>query len=558
MSTDLLFEHFATIATAPDGIARLRELILQLAVQGKLGTQDAGDEPADVLLGRIRKEKDRLVKVVKIPKEKSVEYDNETLDRTFPENWIFVRLGEISDKIHYGYTASADQTNRRIRLLRITDIQNNRVNWDLVPGCEIDDSNFLSYSINVGDLLIARTGGTVGKSFLVRDQPVPAVFASYLIRVVPNKNLNSEYVKLFADSPTYWDQLYRMCMGTGQPNVNGMSLRSLIIPLPPLAEQHRIVAKVNRLMAICDELEARQQYEREGCLKLGTSSLAELQNAESPEKFEQQWAQVYDAFDLILDCPENVAVLRQTILQMAVLGMMNTHDSKDEPVEKLMEKIRKEKVQLVKEGKSKKEKPLEPVRADEVPFVIPGPWMWCRFGDIATIETNIVPPDDFQNLPHVAPDNIEKRTGRLLHYRTVAEDDVQSPNHHFYPDHIVYSKIRPNLSKLTIVDFEGLCSADMYPIYSHIFNKYLKIYMLSLPFYNQAVGDENRLAMPKINQTQLNLIYVAVPPLAEQHRIVAKVDSLMALCDALESRLKERAGVQGRLAGAVVKQVAGG
>ena len=283
MSADILFEHFATLAIAPDGIARLRELILQLAVQGKLGTQDAGDEPASVLLKKIRKNKERLVKEGKIPKEKPIEYEDENIfNQSFPEHWILVRLGEISDRIHYGYTASADSTIKRVRLLRITDIQNNRVNWDSVPGCEIDDSNFSSYAINVGDLLIARTGGTVGKSFLVRDQPVPAVFASYLIRVVPNQNLNHDYLKLFADSPTYWNQLYKMCMGTGQPNVNGMALRSLIVPLPPLAEQHRIVKKVDRLMAICDELEAQQQKERAGCLRLGTASLAGLQNAEEP------------------------------------------------------------------------------------------------------------------------------------------------------------------------------------------------------------------------------------------------------------------------------------
>ncbi len=407
------------------------------------------------------------------------------------------------------------------------------------------------------DILLNITGASIGKSCIVSDDFDEGNVNQHvsIVRTV-DKDIRL-YLHYCIISPYFQNKIMDVQVGMSREGLSKKVLKDLLIPLPPLAEQHRIVAKVDRLMALCDELEARQQQERAGCLRLGTASLAGLQNAESPEEFERQWAQVCDAFDLILDCPENVAVLRQTILQLAVLGKMDTHDLKDEPVEKLIEKIRKEKVQLVKEGKSKKEKPLVPVNADEVPFILPNRWMWCRFGDVATIETNIVPPDDFQNLPHVAPDNIEKRTGILLHYRTVAEDDVQSPNHHFYPDQIVYSKIRPNLSKLTIVDFEGLCSADMYPIYSHIFNKYLKIYMLSLPFYNQAVGDENRLAMPKINQTQLNLIYVAVPPLAEQHRIVAKVDALMALCDALEAQLKERAGVQGRLAGAVGIQVAG-
>jgi restriction endonuclease S subunit len=199
-----------------------------------------------------------LIKQNKIPAEKPVNPAKECdFLPVIPKNWSLTRFGEISNKIQYGYTASADHTNKKVRLIRITDIQNSQVIWDTVPGCEIDDSNYPSYAIGIGDLLIARTGGTIGKSYLVRDIPVPAVFASYLIRIVPNKNLDPEYVKLFADSPTYWNQLYEKCMGTGQPNVNGTSLRSLIVPLPPLAEQHRIVAKVDALMALCDALESR-------------------------------------------------------------------------------------------------------------------------------------------------------------------------------------------------------------------------------------------------------------------------------------------------------------
>lgn len=134
-------------------------------------------------------------------------------------------------------------------------------------------------------------------------------------------------------------------------------LKDILIPLPPLAEQHRIIGKVDRLMALCDELEAKQEQERAGCLKLGTASLAELQNAESPEEFERLWAQVCDAFDLILDCPENVDVLRQTILQLAVQGKLGTQDEGDEPASVLLERIKNNKNRLIKDGKIPKDKP---------------------------------------------------------------------------------------------------------------------------------------------------------------------------------------------------------
>jgi type I restriction enzyme S subunit len=544
-----LFGHFATLATAPDGIARLRELILQLAVQGKLGTQDAGDEPASVLLERIKKEKERFVKEGKIPKEKAIEYDNEnTLDKSLPEHWILVRLGEISDKIHYGYTASADQTNRRIRLVRITDIQNDRVNWDLVPGCEIDDSNFLLYSINVGDLLIARTGGTVGKSFLVREQPVPAVFASYLIRVVPNKNLNSEYVKLFADSPIYWKQLYRMCMGTGQPNVNGMSLRSLFVPLPPLAEQHRIVAKVDRLMALCDELEAKQQQERAGCLKLGIASLTRLQNAESPEEFGRQWAQVCDAFDLILDCPENVAVLRQTILQLAVQGRLGTNNPKDMPFEN-----------LVKYDKTEK--------FDDTTPSVPLPKNWI-YTPIASISMKVVdgvhktPTYRNRGVPFLTVRNLTK--GKFIDFT-----DVKYISEEEHQEFIKRTKPEKNDILITKDGTIGVTKKVREDIEFSIF-----VTLALIKPVEPAISDYLELALssPQVQAKMarvgaglqhlvirdLNRLYIPLPPLAEQHRIVEKVNALMALCDELEARLKERAGVQGRFTAAVGKQVVNG
>lgn len=171
---------------------------------------------------------------------------------------------------------------------------------------------------------------------------------------------------------------------------------------------------------------------------------------------------------------------------------------------------------------------------------LPGHWRWARFTDVAAIQSNLVSPKDFTHHPHVAPDNIEKGTGRLLEFRTVKEDGVHSNKHLFFPGQIVYSKIRPNLSKAVIVDFEGLCSADMYPLLPLIDRAYLLLFILSEPFLGQVVSSDNRLAMPKVNQQQLGASWVAVPPLPEQKRIVEKVDQLMALCDELEDRQKKK------------------
>jgi len=180
----------------------------------------------------------------------------EEMPFVLPAGWVWCRLGGIAKQIHYGYTASADHSLQDFRFLRITDIQDNSVLWDTVPGCEITPEDAQKYLLADGDILIARTGGTIGKTYLVDGISVRAVFASYLIRVIPADEISPEYLKLFLESPQYWGQLRAESKGTGQPNVNATSLGNLLVPLPPLAEQERIVERVEALFALCDGLAA--------------------------------------------------------------------------------------------------------------------------------------------------------------------------------------------------------------------------------------------------------------------------------------------------------------
>ena len=239
-----------------DQVKHLRQTILNLAVRGKLVEQDPADESASELLKRIAAEKARMVKAGEIRKPKRMPVlDTDELPFCLPHKWAWTRLFEMSRKIHYGFTASANRMVEAVRLLRITDIQDNRVDWLSVPGCEIEENVLPKFRLEKGDVLIARTGGTVGKSFLVQDVPVTAVFASYLIRIQGSHEVNDRYLKLFLESPTYWTQLRDGARGAGQPNVNGQTLGRIAVPVPPLAEQLRIVTKVDQLMALCDRLE---------------------------------------------------------------------------------------------------------------------------------------------------------------------------------------------------------------------------------------------------------------------------------------------------------------
>jgi len=227
-------------------------------------------------------------------------------------------------------------------------------------------------------------------------------------------------------------------------------------------------------------------------------------------------------------------------------------DRDDESASALLDKLTCERVQGPSQGRLKNRIQLPTVDPGNVPFPVPEGWKWARFGDVATIASKLVEPASFRDMPHIAPDNIEKGTGRLLEYRTVGEDRVRSGNHRFFPGQILYSKIRPNLSKAVLVDFDGLCSADMYPIKSHIYAPFLLAYILSSAFLRQAVRNDTRVAMPKINQAELNTVLVPVPPAAEQRRIVAKAEQLMALCDELEAQQEARREVRARLHAAAI------
>ena len=237
---------------------QLKKSILQLAVQGKLVPQDPADEPASILLERIRAEKERLIKEGKIKRDKNESVifrrDNshyekrgkaevcidEVIPFEIPETWAWVRWGALSESIQYGYNAPA-QDHGRIKMVRISDIQDGKVLWNSVPYCNIPEADIESYLLRKNDILFARTGGTVGKSYLVQDVPEDSIYAGYLIRTRYSELLCSQYLKYFMDSPLYWSQLKEGTTATAQPNCNGKTLGNMLIPIPPVAEQLRIV-----------------------------------------------------------------------------------------------------------------------------------------------------------------------------------------------------------------------------------------------------------------------------------------------------------------------------
>lgn len=350
--------------------------------------------------------------------------------------------------------------------------------------------------VKKGDLIIS--GINVEKGALSIYQGEEDVLASihYSAYEFDETQIYILYLKYFLKSREFRRLLIEQS-GSGIKNeIKAKHILPLEIQLPSIQEQHKIV---ERIQAVENDI------------------------VELNEKIIQQ----YD------DCKN----LRQSILQQAVEGKLCEQNPYDEPASVLLEKIKKEKDKLVEEGKIKKQRDLPTVSNEEKPFNLPDGWEWCRFGDIANIASNLVAPEKYLDYMHIAPDNIEKNTAHLLPCSTVKDNSVKSFNHLFSKGQIIYSKIRPALRKVVLAPFDGLCSADMYPIDALCVPIYLLYYMLTDCFTVQVTMNDNRVKMPKTNQNELLRVLVAIPPLQEQKRIVEKVDELMILCDKLEKEV---------------------
>ena len=232
----------------------MKASILQYAIQGKLVEQIPEEGTGEELYRQIQTEKQRLIKEGKIKKEKPLaEIAEDEIPFDTPESWKWVRWGDLSFSIQYGYNSPA-KSSGRIKMVRISDIQNGKVIWETVPFCDINEAEIQTYLLATNDILFARTGGTVGKSYIVKEIPEDAIYAGYLIRTKYSDTLCPEYLYYFMQTQLYWTQLRNGTIATAQPNCNGQTLSKMILPLPPLAEQKRIVAKLEEILPLCERL----------------------------------------------------------------------------------------------------------------------------------------------------------------------------------------------------------------------------------------------------------------------------------------------------------------
>ena len=523
---------------------QLKNSILQWAIQGKLVPQDPNDEPASVLLEKIRAEKARLIKEGKIKKDKneSIIYrgdDNSYYEKfsdgkvvciddeipfEIPESWQWERWGNLSHSIQYGYNAPAEESGD-IRMVRISDIQDGEVLWETVPFCHINKSEIETYLLQKNDILFARTGGTVGKSFLVNDVPPPSIYAGYLIRTRYSNMLSAQYMKYFMECELYWEQLRNGTIATAQPNCNGKTLAKMILPIPPYNEQIRITDKLNQIS---------KQVQKYG---------------EGQDRLNKLNTQIHD-------------LLKKSILQEAVQGRLVTQDASEGSASILLQRIKDEKQRLVKEGKLKKnvmdstifrgddnkyyeKKGLKVVSIeDEIPFEIPISWAWVRLDVICEyIQRGKSPKySTTKKYPVIAQKCNQWGGFSIEKAQFIDPDTLPSYGKERYVQDrdllwnstglgtlgrmaIYYSQLNPY--ELAVADSHVTV---IRPFKDYVVPEYLYAYFTSHTV--QSVIEDKSDGSTKQKELSTNTIksyLVPLPPFIEQQRIVEKIDEALSL-----------------------------
>lgn len=490
--------------------ADLRTAVLQAAFKGELTQRVDGDTPILETLKLIHIEKDKLIAKGKIKTERPLpKITNDDLPYPIPEEWVWRRWGDIAFSIQYGYNAPALPFGK-IKMVRISDIQDNVVNWVTVPYCEISDSEIETYLLSSNDILFARTGGTVGKSYIVSNVPEPAVFAGYLIRTQYSRRLVPQYLKYFMESELYWSQLRNGTKVSAQPNCNGKTLSKMILPLPPVEEQQRIVNCLNELMPVIDEY----------------------------EQLEKRIVALKDEF------PAN---LKDSILQAAMLGTLTRQDFQEKS-ESLVNSIKAKKIDLltrkvITKDSSCKTKPIDEYE-DALPEV-PSNWTWVRLGDICSkIGAGSTPVGGSkvyvsQGIKFLREQNVHN-SGLSMDGIVYISEEI---NNSMKGSQVQANDILVNITGASIgrnalvpANFD-VANVNQHVLIVRLIDERLRHYVhlcLQSPLVFNQMMDKQMGDKPGLSATKVANFVLPIPPLSEQQRIVEQLNAILPLCNTLE------------------------
>ena len=551
MNATQLLAHFDRLAEAPNAVPRLRRFILNLAVRGKLVEQDAGDEPAVELMKRIQSGKAIRIKSGEVRNPRDLTFlESEAPPFLLPPLWNWVRLADVGAIIGGGTPPAGDAAN-------FTD-GGKGIGW-LTPA-DLGKHKGLFVSHGIRDL--TETGMKAGSATLMPKGSVlftsrapigyVAIAANKISTnqgfksVVPYLDECSRYIATYLQA--FGPQIDSQATGTTFKEVSGKIVSGLPFPLPPLAEQHRIVAKVDELMALCDQLEAVQQERERRRDRLASASLQRLNQpaADTPPEAQREHARFHlHHLPRLTTRPEHIKAMRQTILNLAVSGKLLEQAVDAEPASALLKRLQ---VDIKSYGVQNRVHPatINAIPDSAPPYLLPGGWIWTRLASLCRVVTDgdhLPPPKSANGVAFLTIGNVSSGALSFANSRYVSQEYFDKITPYRKPElgDILYTVVGASYGRPVLVETDQpFCVQRHIAILKPAADlqlRYLHLLLKSQLVYDQATASLTGTAQPTIPLRPLRNFLVPLPPLAMQHRIVAKVDDLMALCDQLEAQL---------------------
>ncbi|MDI3294523.1 restriction endonuclease subunit S [Janthinobacterium tructae] len=540
------------------GIKKLRELILELAVRGKLVPQDASDEPASELLKRIQIEKNKLVDEGKIKKQKTLmEITDAESTIKLPHGWVRTRLADIVNILNGRAYKKEELLEAGTPVLRVGNLFTSD-HWyysDLILGedkyCNKDDLLF-AWSASFGP-------------FIWNGEKSIYHYHIWKLDLYGGDLIYKRYLYTFLLEQT--QKIKSAGHGVMMIHMTKEKMEKLVVYLPPVSEQHRIVAKVDELMALCDQLETGHTDAADAHEKIVNHLLVTLTASQDSADFNAAWQRIAAHFDMLFVTEASINALKQALLQLAVMGKLVPQDPDGEPASELLGRIKEEKARLVFEGKIKKDKPLTAITDDEKPFKLPRGWEWVRLGVALEITGGVtlgrkLNDTELIELPYLRVANVQRgyldldgikmveiRRSELARYQLIDDDLLVTEGGDW--DKVGRTAIWN--SEIEVCVHQNHIFRMRIQI-NQLSSSWIEMYMNSIAkaYFQNASKKTTNLA--SINMTQLKNCLLAVPALEEQHRIVAKVDELMSLCDRMKARIADVGSLQRKLADVMVAQ----
>ena len=555
------------------GINKLRQLILELAVRGLLVSQDPNDEHASELLKKIATEKAKLINESKIKKQKPLLpiMDSES-PFALPQGWALARLGDLSHMISKGTTPTSvgyafEDTG--VTFLKIENLDRGRIDKSSISQFISEETNnaLARSQLCAGDLLFS-IAGTIGKTAIIYDDDLPANTNQALAFIRGTSVVYSpSYLRIQLDSFVA-EKTRQKARGGAMPNVSLGDLTVLVSPVPPLAEQNRIVAKVDELMALCDQLEQQTETSIREHQTLVQTLLEALTNTSERDGFDQAWSRIAKYFDTLFTTEWSIDQLKQTILQLAVMGKLVPQHPNDEPASVILEKIKVEKERLVKENKITPPKVVPKIGYDEVPFNLPAGWMFTRLENLTQLITKGSSPkwqgvsytENPKDILFVTSENVGVFKLRLEKKKFVEKkfNEVEPRSILKNGDYLM-NIVGASIGRTAIYDIDDLANINqavclIRTLPNSLCNNFLLNFFNSSICISYMYDKQVDNARPNLSMSNIAKFVIPVAPLAEQHRIVSKVNELMVICEQLKSHLNNSQITKLQLADAITEQ----